>query len=689
MRSITSIRHIDHSRMSLASAVDPAKDNSRAQRVHRCRFLEYQPDTIDCLASHPSEPLLAVGRSTGSIEFWSSNPRWHWYASLPMDVPLSALTWTPNSEDHPQGRLFASCIDGTLHEIDLNYLTVKSTVESFGGAVWCMTYHAEQNELAIGCEDGRIRLYSVYPTESLTFLRALVSSEESSSHSESSIRIVSLAWKHEYLFSGNNQGRIQRWHVPSRQQDGEMTVDMTTSVVLWCLDVLEDLTVVSGDSLGRVSIWDGTLCTLRQTFATFEADVLTLVVSPDQSTVFASGIDHQVMQFHLTKSSDEWRYAYAHRSHSHDVRALVVHGDFLLSGGVDTQLVWYPLASFAQTRPKKISPLPQDEHFVATGHRHLAFCKSARNVQVWEIGGGDNVVALTTELKMTSAIVCMALSPDATTLILSTSRDVKIMNLRGKSVLKRQTLDESFTSCVFSKDGKMVVAATTSGGLQLYTRNPEHQTLHLVKAFPAQASKITTLEISPDGQWLVTGNVHNDLRLYTLDGLHCAGCFAKPRYMHTTLGFNAQSSEIICVTVTNEILCYEVETRNLSSWSRENPQVQLKTHWMGIIKGMKIHPTKPGCVSFYSQNFIWNVDFSRPYFGSEDEVVEPVEEPPVAGLVFKKRKINPTSSVLIEKYRPILHLDYLSGDELLVVECPWLKILQRLPDVLYRRKYGQ
>lgn len=40
------------------------------------------------------------------------------------------------------------------------------------------------------------------------------------------------------------------------------------------------------------------------------------------------------------------------------------------------------------------------------------------------------------------------------------------------------------------------------------------------------------------------------------------------------------------------------------------------------------------------------------------------------------------------RYRPVIFADFLSEGELLVVEEPWLKIMQRLPDPLFRQRYG-
>jgi len=40
------------------------------------------------------------------------------------------------------------------------------------------------------------------------------------------------------------------------------------------------------------------------------------------------------------------------------------------------------------------------------------------------------------------------------------------------------------------------------------------------------------------------------------------------------------------------------------------------------------------------------------------------------------------------KYRPVIFADYLSHDEMVVVEEPWLKIMNKLPDPLFRQKFG-
>jgi hypothetical protein len=44
--------------------------------------------------------------------------------------------------------------------------------------------------------------------------------------------------------------------------------------------------------------------------------------------------------------------------------------------------------------------------------------------------------------------------------------------------------------------------------------------------------------------------------------------------------------------------------------------------------------------------------------------------------------------VIVNRYRPLLLAEYMSASELLVVECPWSRIEDRLPNTLFKQRYG-
>lgn len=57
-------------------------------------------------------------------------------------------------------------------------------------------------------------------------------------------------------------------------------------------------------------------------------------------------------------------------------------------------------------------------------------------------------------------------------------------------------------------------------------------------------------------------------------------------------------------------------------------------------------------------------------------------------LFFFFSPLSPLSNNDEIRYRPVLFADFLSAEELVVVEEPWLKIMQKLPDPLFRQRFG-
>ena len=128
-------------------------------------------------------------------------------------------------------------------------------------------------------------------------------------------------------------------------------VFVTQQGFVFVLQVLSDFTVISGDSLGHVQVWDGGIGTLRQSFAMHEADVLSVQVSSDQKHFYATGIDSKIVQFSSVEEDGEgvgmlpkrWVSTKSRRYHTHDIVSMTVVSDsngdeLVIAGGVDTQL---------------------------------------------------------------------------------------------------------------------------------------------------------------------------------------------------------------------------------------------------------------------------------------------------------------------------------------------------------------
>ena len=294
--------------------------------VHRCRFVKWVPESIDAMTCNSDGDNIAVARSDGTVEIWRmhSDTKWEIESVITgsKDAIISSMWW---STQH-QRRLFVTSLNGTLWEIDVSILSRKRIVDSNGGSIWCSGINETTQQLAIGCEDGRIRLFSI-EDDDLHFSKGFVSTSK---------RIVSLTWhvENNVIYTGSEDGIIYRWNAITGRNESRITLDTVANnrSVVWSLLVLQDVTLVSGDSFGNLCFWDGEMGTLLQKFTHLTADILTLCTDSKNSVLYASGVDAQVAEYRsITEASNgssvnrrSWKFSYTNRAHSHDVRALVI-----------------------------------------------------------------------------------------------------------------------------------------------------------------------------------------------------------------------------------------------------------------------------------------------------------------------------------------------------------------------------
>ncbi|KAJ7381451.1 U3 small nucleolar RNA-associated protein 4 [Desmophyllum pertusum] len=159
--------------------------------VHRVRFVEYVPQAIHCMAfEDSSEPSrLALSRADSSIEIWNFSENWYQETVIPGcdGTSVESLDWC-------RGRLFTGGLHANITEWDLISLHPKVTVDSFGGAVWCLSVNHARTHMAVGCEDGRVRLFEI-TADGLLYSKSLDQQEESCV--SVGIRVIT-AWLQEH-----------------------------------------------------------------------------------------------------------------------------------------------------------------------------------------------------------------------------------------------------------------------------------------------------------------------------------------------------------------------------------------------------------------------------------------------------------------------------------------------------------
>jgi U3 small nucleolar RNA-associated protein 4 len=667
------------------------------------------PQAIHAMAFNAFGDQLAVARANGDLEIWSVGKKWHlkYVINGSDNSKISALKWSTS------GRLFVASLDGTLWETDFLYLRRKNVVDSSGGPIWCLAINDPAELLATGCEDGRIRVFS-YQNDDLYFRKGFVSTGS---------RVVSVAWhiKSNKMFSGGSDGIIHCWNATSGRNESRITLETLAKqkCVIWSLLVLNDLTIVSGDSHGNLNFWSGETGTLLQKFSHLTADILTLCTDASNSVLFASGIDNQVVQFkHVVEHESCWSYCYSHRAHTHDVRALALSNakrPILVSGGIDTQLVWYHSESFNIHRPSKLASMPYPRTIFLSSDKRTLLVQKSKALDLWGLGfiGNDSKQQkLLLEMQMNDSfnISCSALSLNSQYVACSTPNELKLFSLdvsNGFQPRKLKLPPNALAPCralLFSPDSTRLIVAVDTHEIKVF----DLKKMEVLKVFKSENSHpILNLAVSSDGQWLGSGDANNNISIYNLDSMQFFCHLPRPNEMHTSIAFNPTGKILVVTLVSNNFISYDVEKKGLSEWCRQHHDHLPTALTEGKnIKGMAFDPVHPNYLYLYSQTNLYQLDMDESTLKkSSDKAFEatrkskkPRQEQP-ENIEHEKQPTNSTateesqkSSTLcksIHRYRPLAFVDFLNSNEMVVVETPWLKVLSRLPGALHRHKYGK
>ncbi|KAF9584858.1 hypothetical protein BGW38_004904 [Lunasporangiospora selenospora] len=768
--------------------------------VHRCRFVDYIPSAINALAFAPktTRPVMACGRANGDIEIWNPTNDWTLAKIIPggKNTSVEALAWSHQTiltEDEDfwdsekekkralrklaraPARLFSAGLNAIVTEWDLVTLKPKRTVDSHGGAVWCMAINNANTVLAVGCEDGCVRLFDIADGE-LTFIR---------SFDKQKTRILSLAWSldDKTIITGSANSAVYKWDAELGRVVTRMTVERVPGedTLVWSVKVLANGDFVSGDSLGHVKFWDGSSATMVQSFTSHGADVLCLAVSEDGKTVFSSGVDRKCCRYRFVDQVDapkklgkrngdsnksdlvsKWVLSGSGRSHSHDVRALALNEsrnvDALVSGGVDVSMVVCSPSTFPDNNMRRLPYVPQRPVISVSQSQRLMLCRMPHGVKVWRLGKTATPVQPFTELEIGSRLdliqpqqailemnfrddlnlTASALSEDGHWIAVADIDEVRLFRIENHATHAEQLVvkkQKSFPGVrgtgahhlTFTPDNQRLVVASTDSQVAIVDLSQwETGTFDILRQFgqhsgsgadgedfmdvdgndelgdDAQAETITSMAVSVDGQWLATGDLKRRIFIFNLDTL---------------------------------------QTRRLTDWSREHSSdSRFPKKFLDLkdkIHGIAFNPARKNTLMVWGASYVCHVDLDRgvgdrnallnigkrkradqlkeelqkqrrerqlkkyaalgikpgPELETGEAVV--VLEGKKSGKVLatatkthvseKKEEIN---FQLLNKFQPLMYVDFLDDNSMLAVELPFVKILSTLPPSYYRASYG-
>uniref|UniRef100_A0A7N9AYB1 UTP4 small subunit processome component n=1 Tax=Mastacembelus armatus TaxID=205130 RepID=A0A7N9AYB1_9TELE len=691
-------------------------------KVHRVRFFDYMPSAIRAMAFSSRSERLALARADGALEIFNFADNYFQEKVVPGQDSRAAetLCWVGQ-------RLFGAGLNGDITEYDLDNLRLRYTVAAYGGPIWTVSSNSQGTLLAAGCEDGTVKMFEIME-ERIQFQRNLDRQKG---------RIISLSWHPSgtliaagmmdmiRIFDAETGKQILLYHWCLHSKE----------VVVWCVAFLSDHTIISGDSAGKVQIWDGFTGTVVKTHLVTKWDVLSLSVSQDESSLVAGTSEGTVIQFQFISTTvdqqdKEWVRTRTFKNHSHDVRALAHIDTAIVSGGMDTQLVVRPLLDKVEKNTQE-SALRK----IAFPHRSLVCCAKkagqllfqfTEHLELWKLGESDGhgkpgdslplkkkpEKLLHLKKKGDNHICCSALSPCGGWMAYSTVSSVRLYRLQyinndisitkvgsccflmlfsvllihialsinfimcGDNEYRHDTHPSSSLSLLPSRcPNYPKVLCRPTGSASLQTPPNSLQPVHLLFA-------------SEDGKWLATANTDCEVHVYNLDKqkLHCT--VPVHSSCPTAIAIHPVTSNLVMAHADQQIFEYSLLHKEYTEWSRKLQKQGLHSLWLQRdtpVTHITFSTRNPAHIIVHDEFMFCIIDQNLPLPESKTLLYNQMT---LRSIPDQERIKHSHAFKICKNYQNLLYVTLLEDHSVVVVERPLLDIMSQLPAPVRQKMFA-
>ncbi|KAL3840498.1 hypothetical protein ACJIZ3_025089 [Penstemon smallii] len=401
----------------------------------------------------------------------------------------------------------------------------------------------------------------------------------------------------------------------------------------------------------------------------------------------------------------------------------------LISAGDDTKLFAYSAKEFTKFSPHDICPSPQRMPMqlvpktvfnqtplllIQAAHVLDIYCVHLKNGAVSDIIPGPTIGAATTDLvarikcKASRKIICSTISSSGSSFSYSDHIKPNLFELKrsksGKNlwtVNKRKLPPElPFAhTMIYSSDSSRLLLAGHDRRIYLV----DVGSAELIRAFtprrkddgeelPPSEPPITKMFTSTDGQWLAAINCFGDVYVFNLETLRQHWFISRLDGASVTAGgFTPRNSNILIIsTSSNQVYALDVEAKKLGEWSIQHTFSLPRRYqeFPGEVIGLSFPPSSnSSSVIVYSPRAMCLIDFGMPVDKDNDTDLENGH-----GLMGKlhnngvlKRKLRAheletkqngkTNFEFCPFKDPVLFVEHLSKNSLLVIDKPWIKVV--------------
>ncbi|KAG5680448.1 hypothetical protein PVAND_009956 [Polypedilum vanderplanki] len=696
----------------------------REIKLHGIKCYNILARGIKHLAYSKELSKLAVLRNDFSIEIWNFTNAPFIERVIPgtIDCALEQVCWIDK-------RLFSISISGFgLIEWDLKTLSVKRKLMLTGDKGICIDYHKKTQRIAVGTEEGFINIFDV-SDDDLQYVKILDRQDN---------RIVCCKFNEsgDSIVSGSTDAvkiwSIKTGHVIHKMSTGR--VDKFQETIVWCVQVLKDFTIITGDSRGRVTFWDGNIGTQIDWVQASNEDIMCLTVSEDQNSFFCSGVEQVVRKYvKITNTRDnqkfdQWiRNAKRYKLHTHDILTLTMISDYqIVSAGIDGFL---SIASNELKIIERIGPFLKHPFAVTADEARLMLLMYTNYIEVWKLAEAKDEMEEKLLRQQSNEETDLEedddgiLKPAVTN---TTSQYYKMSVFPEKYLELRSKGDETVLCATISTNGKWIAYSTLTT-MRLFHFDLENNKPQLIriKNIPDDLSTCIQMKFSCDSNSLITVDSKRICKIFDL-------CSNELEHRQT-IELNEYHNDIIHhLTISNcsKYLIFASLYNNVSVWTLKKKKY---THVKNLPKhicpatALKLHNSKPYLLVAYANNRIIEFNLEElyiqfsPYLAEDssrhailDICIDPENPDAIifsqknsiniikrgdgendAKKSVKKKKLQTDEEKLKYTHRIVkkfdtylIHLEWLGESELLALEMNPVSLMENLPAPLRRKVFG-
>ncbi|KAG8285601.1 U3 small nucleolar RNA-associated protein 4 [Homalodisca vitripennis] len=683
-----------------------------SHRIHSVRFYNPEPSAIHCISYEKNTKRLALSRSDNSIEVWdlSHTPHIDRVIQSSDNISVESLVWC-------NGRLFSSGLNGMVTEYDLLTLLPKYSTPVTSGPCWCLAIDWQKTTIAAGTEDGYINLFQIMD-DSILYDKILDKQEG---------RIMCLAWEAtgDRIVTGSEDA-VRIWNVKTGHAIHKMTTGraMTSRpTIVWCVTVTDDFTIITGDSRGKLCMWDGNSGTNIASHQSHKADVLCVCLDDQQTTVYAAGVDPLIATFEriqLKSDSNKWVRSIQRRIHDHDVRALAYCHGKLFSGGVDGYLA---LSSYPPKVLLRYPPLSSSSVCLAPKAR-CVLLRYAKYLELWRLGdtqgwkpdhsqhslplSQDVVKLVQLHSKDSQHIRCAAVSGDAHWIAYSTDSLFRLYSLDLDTDEKEPRLTRvsglsaecNAVHCAqFGPDSNLLVCATILSTLMVFELSVDTGP-NLVHTFSPHSDNLMTdiihlITISPDNKYIVAADRKSNIVVWSSGKHYCS----LPKYQcaPTAMAIQPHTNHLVVVYCDHKIVEFALDKRKYTKFSRKLSGSHPK-QWLARsfpVSNIVFDPSNSNVILMHDDSNICVIDKFKNLPSPEAKIPRLVSSHshPVPDSGDNSNQYPPSDTPqhafhVVKKYKHLVYMGSLGEGELVAVEVNPLVLMEKLPPPLKQKHFG-